>query len=627
MNPLLVVGQLGVLALVGAVNPMVKGEYRVEHPKLNDLSELQSKLSANSYFESFQYRDQDEFRQNWVSSDLEMEHVDDTLSRAFPGEWKLEAPYLVPGFIDDLALVLGSSQTRAAIAHKFDTPVTVKSGEKFVVQYEVKLQKMLECGGAYMKLLKSSVSDLSQYDYSADDYALVFGPDSCSMYTNEVHLVLKRENPISGKWEDKYLADAPESGLDRPVTRLYTLILDSADETFEIRVDGEVVKAGSLLDQGTFQPPLSPPIEIEDPSASEPLDWDSRSMIPDPKASKPVDWDEDAPKWIPAPNSKKPESWDESIPEYIEDSSVSQPGWWDEEKDGRWIAPLVVNPSCNTEHGCGEWKPKMVENKKYRGPWKSPMVENPDYKGEWKAPLIKNPDYFEDTTPAEVTPISAISFDIWSTASDISFDNVYVGKSVEEAELIGNATFIPKSKLEQQELKGVIEDAGSEEVANAEDTSVKPEVQAPRNDPIGDILIRLDEKLQSMEWLQRFFTWFIGIDDFYKGVVISSIMVVIVSITCMGILKLMITVQGINLNAPSDNSKKEVEEKKLEQSSQKAVITESDTDTAASSGFSESSSKLLSKRIIQLQGDSDYDEELEISIIEEDPSDSEPEDN
>lgn len=627
MNPLLLLSQIGFGTLAVAINPMVKGDYRIEHPNMTDLSDLQSKLSSDSYFESFQYSSHDEFIHNWVISELEMEHVDETMSRAFPGLWKLESPYLVPGFSNDLALVLGSSQTRSAIAHKLDHEISVKTKEKLVVQYEVKLQKMLECGGAYMKLLKTNADDLSQYDHSADDYVLVFGPDSCSMYTNEVHFILKRENPISEEFEDKYLTEAPLSGLDQPITRLYTLILDSADQSFEIRIDGEVVKAGNLLAEGTFRPSLNPPREIEDPSASQPADWDSRSMIPDSTAIKPEDWDENEPKWIPDPMFKKPEEWDDSISEYIEDESRSKPDWWNDKVDGRWIAPLIVNPSCYTKQGCGKWRPKMVENEKYRGTWKAEMIPNPNYQGEWKAPLIANPNYYEDKTPANIDAITAISFDIWSSASDISFDNIYVGKSIEEAELVGNSTFLPKLSLEKKELEVVMEKAHSEDV-NEVDTSEESSKKTPYKNVVDkenhlDYLKLIDEKIKSCKTLQTFIAWFLQVDDLYKGFLISAFMVVVVSISCMGMLKFLMWSQGIDLSSSSNASRKP---KKIENETSDGPSANTVTEIAASTGYSTPSSKVISQRTIQLQGDSDFDEELEISIVEESGSASDSED-
>lgn len=58
------------------------------------------------------------------------------------------------------ALWAGSHHAESKAAHHaistlFDTPIDPK-GKPLVVQYEVKLQKGLDCGGAYIKLLTES---------------------------------------------------------------------------------------------------------------------------------------------------------------------------------------------------------------------------------------------------------------------------------------------------------------------------------------------------------------------------------------------------------------------------------------------------------------------------------------
>lgn len=45
--------------------------------------------------------------------------------------------------------------------------------------------------------------------------------------------------------------------------------------------------------------------------------------------------------------------------------------------DGEWEAPQILNPACRI--GCGEWKPPMIDNPKYKGVWRPPLVDNPNY--------------------------------------------------------------------------------------------------------------------------------------------------------------------------------------------------------------------------------------------------------
>ena len=248
-----------------------------------------------------------------------------------------------------------------------------------------------------------------------------------------------------------------------------------------------------------FEPELNPPELIPDPNMSKPKDWDDRVLIVDPTASKPDNWDENEPLWIADSKVVKPAEWDENIPQYIPDPSYSKPESWNEKEDGKWIAPLVSNPSCYTKQGCGQWKPKMIKNTNYKGPWEPPKIANPNYQGEWKAPLIANPSYYEDTSPANIQGANVVSFDIWSSVNDISFDNIYIGDSIEEAELIGNATFLPKLSLEKREL-------------DIEATDASKNVPKP---PVSEDT--LDSPNLFDRFVENFFKWFDGLDELYKG--------------------------------------------------------------------------------------------------------------
>jgi len=58
----------------------------------------------------------------------------------------------------------------------------------------------------------------------------------------------------------------------------------SPDNTYEVLINGESDKKGSLLED--FQPPVNPPKEIEDPNDTKPEDWVDDATIPDPDATK-----------------------------------------------------------------------------------------------------------------------------------------------------------------------------------------------------------------------------------------------------------------------------------------------------------------------------------------------------
>jgi calnexin len=91
----------------------------------------------------------------------------------------------------------------------------------------------------------------------------------------------------------------------------------------------------------------------------------------------------------------------------------------------------------------------MKSNPAYKGKWTAPMIDNPAYKGEWAPRKIKNPDFFEDKHPSNLEPMGAIGFEIWTMQSDILFDNIYIGHSIEDAEKFADETFNEKHPIEQ----------------------------------------------------------------------------------------------------------------------------------------------------------------------------------
>jgi calnexin len=54
------------------------------------------------------------------------------------------------------------------------------------------------------------------------------------------------------------------------LSTLYTLIV-RPDNTFEVKINGESVRKGSLLED--FTPAVNPPREIDDPNDIKPADW------------------------------------------------------------------------------------------------------------------------------------------------------------------------------------------------------------------------------------------------------------------------------------------------------------------------------------------------------------------
>jgi calnexin len=375
----------------------------------------------------------------------------------YSGEFAV-GPGAKPAIPGDLGLIV----TRKARHYGIAAPVKTGSldDKTLVVQYELRLEEGLECGGAYVKLLLDEVSDLSTLNGDTP-YSIMFGPDKCGI-TDKVHFIFQYRNPLTGKLEEKHLKNPPSVNTDSK-THLYTLIVNTKNSSYQILIDNKEARSGSLLED--FEPPVNPPKEIDDPNDKKPADWVDNPKIPDPNAKKPDDWDENEPKEIPDPDAVKPEGWLDDEPERIPDPNARKPDDWDDEEDGEWEPPMIPNPKCE-EVGCGEWKPPMIPNPRYRGKWKAPLIDNPNYKGPWKPRKIPNPDYYEDVHPS-IQPIGAIAIEIWTMNQGFVFDNFLVDFDPENAAKFAKETFEVKHKhevaAEEKELKRLSTKKGTKE--------------------------------------------------------------------------------------------------------------------------------------------------------------------
>ncbi|KAI9593289.1 Calreticulin family-domain-containing protein [Syncephalis fuscata] len=385
----------------------------------------------------------------------------------FDGEWAVEEPTELPAIKGDKGLVLKSVAKHHALVSKFTKPFD-NTDNTLVLQYEVKMQNPVECGGAYLKLLthqKDGKFDPEKFD-DKTPYTIMFGPDKCGS-TNKVHFIFRHKNPKTGEYEEKHLKTTPMARITKE-SALYTLIV-RPDNTFEIRINDEKVSSGSLLED--FTPAVNPPKEIDDPEDKKPEDWVDEERIEDPEAKKPEDWDEDAPYQIPDPEAKKPEDWLEKEPLSIPDPDAEKPEDWDDEEDGEWVAPSISNPKCEEVSGCGQWKAPMVANPDYKGPWYPPMIDNPEYKGEWKPRKIANPNYFNDEHPSNFEKMDAIGFELWTMQNEILFDNIYIGHSVEDAKAFADETWAVKHKIEQALQKANEPDMPTEDAADEDEST------------------------------------------------------------------------------------------------------------------------------------------------------------
>jgi calnexin len=422
----------------------------------------------------------DNWESRWKASHAKKlnDKKEDTEEWAFIGNWAVEEPTVLKGIEGDKGLVVKDKAAHHAISAKFDKPINPK-GKPLVVQYEVKLQEGLECGGAYLKLLQEN-KKLHREEFSnASPYIIMFGPDKCGA-TNKVHFIFRHKNPKTGGYEEKHLNNPPSARIAK-TTSLYQLAV-FPNNTYSISIDGEQQRHGSLFED--FTPSVNPEKEIDDPEDKKPDTWVDDARIADPDAKKPEDWDEDAPYEIVDEEAKKPEDWLNDEPTTIPDPEAEKPEDWDDEEDGDWVAPTVPNPKCTEASGCGKWEPPQKKNPAYKGKWTAPFIDNPAYKGVWAPRKIANPKYYEDKHPANLEPLGAIGFELWTMQNDILFDNIYVGYSLEEADVLKKETF---------DVKIIAEKAEEEATKPKEDEKPKsPSDLNFKEDPVRYIKEKLD---------------------------------------------------------------------------------------------------------------------------------------
>jgi calreticulin len=285
-----------------------------------------------------------------------------------------------------------------AISSKIAEPFS-NEGKDLVVQYTVKHEQNIDCGGGYLKILPSN---LDQKTFNGDaEYNIMFGPDICGSSTKKVHLIFN----YKGK---NHLLKKNVPCESDTYTHLYTLILHP-DNTYEIQIDQKEVAKGSLKEDWDILEPK----EIKDPNAKKPADWVDEKEIPDPEDKKPEGWD-DIPAQIPDPDAKKPDDWDDELD--------------------------------------GEWEPPMIANPEYKGEWKPKMIPNPAYKGEWVHPMIANPNYVEDNSLYLYKDNAFVGFEIWQVKSGTIFDNIIITDSVDEANKHANQTW-GKTKDAEKKMK------------------------------------------------------------------------------------------------------------------------------------------------------------------------------
>merc|ERR1712039_400237 len=197
------------------------------------------------------------------------------------------------------------------------------AGKDLIVQYQVKYEKDVECGGGYLKI-GPKVEDLTKFG-DPTVYNIMFGPDKCG-YTKRTHLIFNYKGTNVLKKADLAYKQENEG-----TSHLYRMIL-KPDNTVRVEIDEEKIYEGSIKEDWEVLKPK----EIADPADKKPEDWADDSMIDDPDAKKPDDWDD--------------------------------------EEDGEWEAPMKDNAAYE-----GDWYGKRISNPAYKGVWEAKKIANPEY--------------------------------------------------------------------------------------------------------------------------------------------------------------------------------------------------------------------------------------------------------
>merc|ERR1711907_549973 len=260
------------------------------------------------------------------------------LEEDFSGDW--ESRWIQSKAKDDLATMkvssgkyfgdeeaakgLQTSRDAKFYAISAKTKEFSNEGKTLVIQFTVKHEQDIDCGGGYLKL-----GAFEPEKFEGDSkYNIMFGPDICGSSTKKTHVIFNyKEKNLDKKKEVRCESDT--------LSHLYTLIV-KPDNTYEVQIDMNKVDSGSLADGWDFLEPK----QIRDPEEKKPADWVDEAEIDDPEDKKPAGYDD--------------------IPAKINDPKATKPDDWDDESDGAWEAPQIDNPDFK-----GEWKAKRIANPKY----------------------------------------------------------------------------------------------------------------------------------------------------------------------------------------------------------------------------------------------------------------------
>merc|ERR1711962_1481162 len=237
----------------------------------------------------------EEFGEGWEDRWVVSKHKSDL------GKFVLSAGKFYGDAEKDKGIKTSQDARFYGLSAKFDK--FSNEGKNLVIQFSVKHEQNIDCGGGYVKVFSSELDQTKMHGESP--YNIMFGPDICGPGTKKVHVIFG----YKGK---NLLIKKDIRCKDDVFTHLYTLIV-KPDNTYIVKIDNEKVESGDLE-----------------------ADWDflAPKKIPDPDAKKPDDWDDEMDgEWEP-PMIDNPEYQGEWKPKQIDNP----------EYKGKWVHPEIDNP-------------------------------------------------------------------------------------------------------------------------------------------------------------------------------------------------------------------------------------------------------------------------------------------
>jgi len=378
--------------------------------------------SAKIFFQD-KFTDGEEWKKRWIMSTAKT-------SEKPRGKVELSAGKFYNDAEKDKGLQTKENNKYYILSADMEEFSTKDMKKPLYIQYTVKHEQDIDCGGGYIKLLpKDAFKDKKDF-LNDSTYNIMFGPDICGYSTKKVHVIF-------GKDGKNHLTKKEISCPKDTLTHLYTLTV-FPNNTYEVAIDNAKSHTGSLEDDFDMVPPK----KIDDPTAKKPEDWEDNAEIDDPNDKKPEDWDK-TPKRIPDPKAKKPADWDD-------------------DSDGTWEAPMIDNPDYK-----GEWKPKRIPN--------------PKYKGKWVPPQINNPEYVPNDHLYAYESFKYIGIEIWQVKSGTIFDNFLVTDDLEAVKAAA-----AEWKVESEGEKKMKEKLDEEKKKKEEEEKKKKEAEKKKDEDDDD---------------------------------------------------------------------------------------------------------------------------------------------